>query len=155
KDAPLVDPFEHLKGHGPSTHGSLAPHAPPHRRLSRFYSRPVPCPRLPVHSRLPALPCQFLRRRQAAGEVAKPRDLPFGEVASARLHALDRLGQRRAAVKQGEDFLVSQGLTGLAARRLLKISQASRLLDEAGRKHGLDALIDALVKESARQIEPE
>ena len=49
--------------------------------------------------------------------MAKPRNLPFGEVTAARLHLANRLRQRRFAVKMCEDFLITERLGGLAADR--------------------------------------
>ena len=47
----------------------------------------------------------------------EPGDLPFGEVAAARLHLGNRLFQRGQAVKEGKDLLVAQSLAGLPAKR--------------------------------------
>src|SRR5438128_1231462 len=47
----------------------------------------------------PSLECQFFRDGPALGDVPKPGQLAFGEVAAARLDPRDRLRQGSLAIK--------------------------------------------------------
>src|SRR5688572_20990641 len=102
---------------------------------------------------MPELCCQFLRDRSAARQAPKPRDLPLGEVTTARFDAFDSLRKCQTALQMLQEFFVAEGLSGLGAQWSAQVTQPFHLVKEPLGEHGIDTAIDALVQKLARQVE--
>ena len=86
--------------------------------------------------------------------MAKPRELAFGEISAARLHALNRIVQRDFAAQKIEYFLITQGLAGLATQRLGERPQGSNFVHEPYCEHVENTLVDAVIEFIAPYVEP-
>src|SRR6185437_13337946 len=76
-----------------------------------------------VHCQPPGGKCQFGSDRAARRQMPKPGELPFGEVAAARLNTPKRVLPTSSAIQIIEHLLVTQRLPCLAAERALQSSQ--------------------------------
>src|SRR6516164_7311470 len=98
--------------------------------------------------------CQFPTNRPALRQTAKPRELPLGKLATARLHLKDGVLQRRLSVEVSEHFPVAQRLRGLLADRPWQPAQRLRLGDESAIEHALDTHVDPRIKLHTRKVNP-
>ena len=81
-----------------------------------FYRQSPPQPRLQAHFGPPELPCQFRCDRQTTRKMAKPCDLPLGELPAANLDPFHYCLSSQHTIEVSEDLLIANRLARFPAQ---------------------------------------
>lgn len=81
--------------------------------------------------------------------VFEPGHLAFGELAGAEFYEGDGFGEGELVVEVVDDLFVAECLGGGSIFAEAVLEQELSFGDQAGREHGIDALVDAVVEVGA------